>query len=255
MKLKIDNKIGVGEIIALIAIIFSIIAFSRSCKIEKKLKNQDFIIRANQYRPHITAIGEPQLIKFSMTIDKIIKTDTGAKIEGSVNYSAYLNLKNIGNSKANIQVIILTDTLTFRESLRDEVFCQKTLKIENGDNKYTNRKIEIFPNETKKIEISRKLTSHDNHLFNLHIIIYYSNDLLEINNLFDTYLWYEYSLTDSFLLEEDMQIYEGLEISIPLSNIILIDSNKSSKVYEKDELNKFIQTYKSEISDSIFFNK
>lgn len=249
MKLKFDNKIGIGEFIALLAIIFSIIAFSRSCSIEKKLKKHDFILRANQYRPQIIPIGQPQLVKFSMVIDKIIKTETGAEIKGYVNFLASLRLKNVGNSKANIQAILLTDTLTFGEKLRTEVSHQKTLKIEKGDN-FTNRKIEIFPNETKNIEISRKLKSTVNNIFNLHIIIYYSNDLLEINNLFDTYLWYEYQITDSFQLKNSMQIYEGLEISIPLNNIILADSNKSSKVYGIDELNKFIETYESVFPDS-----
>jgi len=250
MKLKFENQIGIGEIIALIAIIFSIIAFSRSCRIEKKLINQEFIIRANQYRPHITSIGDPQLTEFSMTIDKIIKVNGGAKIEGKVNYSAYLNLKNIGNAKANIQTILLTDTLSFRENIRDKVLNQKTLNLIQSDD-FTNKIIEIFPNETKKVEISRQLTSSINNLFNLHIIIYYSNDLLELNNLFDTYFWYEYSIIDFFDVKENMQIYEGLKISIPLNNIILTDSNKSSKVYDKDELNKFIETFELAFPDSI----
>lgn len=246
MKFSFDKKLGLGEILAFIAIIISFFTFFRGCHNEKIIKSNDFLIRAIQYRPQIIAIDTLEIQKISLIIDTIIPTSKGPKIEGYTTVNAKLSVKNIGDYKANIQAVISWDSLTFKDVLRDKLIKSDISKISKPEN-YSDRIFEIFPNETKSLDISQKLHSIKDDLFNLHIIILYSNDLLKINNLYDTYFWYEYKITSLLQLKEGMIFYSGMEFQIPNESVKLKDFNKSSKIYKIEEINKVIDTYEQKI--------
>jgi len=244
MRFKIDNKIGIGEIVAFVAIIFSLFNLIRGCSLQTKLDNQDYITRANQFRPLLTVSKNPEIIDYYMMVDDIKKTKSGARIEGYSYISTSIELKNSGNSKANILQIITVDTLSYNDKLRTNLLKenQKWEKIENSENRF----LEILPGQTEQITVSKKIDFAIDNIINLHILIFYFNDITGYINLYDTYMWFEYELPATTRLKEKMKINKGSKVYVPVEEIQFISKIESSKVYNYEEAKKIFNNYYNE---------
>lgn len=240
MRLKIDSKIGLGEMVAVIAIIFSLVNLFRSCSLQNKLADQDYILRANQYRPQLTVSNAPEINELYMVIDEIKKTKSGHQIEGYTYISFSLELKNIGNNKANILKYITVDTLSNNDRLRSNLFNENPNSeiIESTD-----RYMEILPGQTAQITLSRKIQCPIDNIINLHILLIYTNDFTGYVNIYHTYLWYKYELPKTTRVKNDMQIHNGLKISVPLEEVKFTSKNESSMIYDLEQSIKILNKY------------
>jgi len=211
--------------------------FSEKAKEENK--NNNFIINANKFRPHII-VDSIQISVFSMKICSINPSDSIVDISGNFSVNATLTLRNIGNAKGNMRILMTLDSPSFSNKIRADLLEQKNVLFDRTRKPIT-RHTELLPEETKKVNISPIIQNPIDNKFNLHIFMLYTNDL---KNLFDTYHWYEYYYDGSFVLDKTTKMKIGSVVEFPLKNIKLNDSNKSSKIYNKDEADKAITTLK-----------
>jgi len=203
---------------------------------EENIKN-NFIINANKFRPHII-IDSIKINVFSMKISSINPSDSIVNIVGSFSVNATLTLKNIGNAKGNMRILATLDSPSFSDKVRANLLEEKNMLLD-VTRKPIIRHTELLPEETKKVDISPTIQNPIDNKFNLHIFMLYTNDS---KNLFDTYHWYEYYYDGSFVLEKPTKMKIGSVVEFPLKNIKLNDSNKSSRIYNKDEADKVITT-------------
>jgi len=239
MRFNFENKIGIGEIVAFVAIIFSLINLVRGCSLQNKLDYQNYMNNAIQFRPLLTVSKNPEIIDYYMVVDDIKKTNSGARIEGHSYISTSIELKNVGNSKANILQIVTIDTLSYDDKLRTDLFDenQKWEKIENSENRF----LEILPEQTEQITVSKKIDFPIDHEMNLHILIFYFNDVTGNINLYDTYLWYEFELPATTKIKENMKIYKGSRIYVSVDKLQFISKVESSKIYNLEEAKKILR--------------
>lgn len=232
MKLNFKT-FGWGEVFAIVAIAFTLVTFVRGCNFEKNIEKLNFIEQANQYRPHIIFETSSHIAEMYMTIDSFyIQSEHYNVLQGSLNIKAILDLKNIGNVKANLQYFLCTDSLSPYEINRN-LFFGSYVFDEIASNKFFNRTFEILPNETKSFTMEKSISLPNDTSFCLHITILYSNDL---NNVFDSYHWFHYKYNAEKILKDDTKYYKGKKDYYDLNLIQLFDQNPTSKIYTFDEV-------------------
>jgi hypothetical protein len=220
MKFRFRSEIGFAEIIALIAVIFTLCTSYNNYQKQER----EYLESADSFRPYFELLANNnidtidfQLLSLSNKNDKLI-------VDGNFLVNDNIKLINTSKTKVNILAIFITSSMDDSDILRKSFFTKIAPDIVYFDDRNT----EVLPGDTLIQHINKKIRLSGNK-FKLHWFILYTNDL---GYYYDYYYWLEYEINDSFILKKNDSISKNMIIDLP---VISTDSKPSTFSYNKKE--------------------
>lgn len=232
----------------LLSILFFIISFIRDCWQESKIEENQKLNKALEFRPILIVNKEPiiksnKLYQSSESIKEQINKQLqrdGLELQYNLVLNFEYQLKNVGNSIADIVFIAQIDSVPEKEYLGNlilEGFGNKTdtLKIVKPSIDY----LQIRPGDTLILPLEYKIGATFNKTAKLHTVFIYEGE---------SKAFYLTSFTCDYLIEipkdllkmKDKQLFYQLEYNNRLS-VKLTNMNQYSKILEGDMTNELFK--------------
>ena len=183
-----------GKVISLVALVFAITAFYRSCSTARELDGEAYMNQALSYRPELRVIGNPRLavdiLQDVIPADSLIALSSTnvdsmpvIEIQSDLRLRARFKIVNTGNVPANWTGSISTDTTCWRQILREEILSGK-YRERLTEIKYEEKSLQLLPGDTAVFTWSGEVKMFSGDYFTLHLLVLYENPS---GQLFDSY--------------------------------------------------------------------
>ncbi len=236
--MKLSDKIaGWALIFSLAAIFLTAIQFFHSNKLEYKINSME-------YHPQLQ-VSEIRLTSWEWNARNVpvIRKDTSDSdtltINAKMSIDFNLNIVNVGNTKAELQLLILADTTSGGPFLKDILPDLKRRVIEKDSlYEYYNR-YEFNLSDTVELNLTHEIQFITDQYFTLHFYFIYKN---ELSQYFDSYYWARFN-TEEVIFENVYNTVNhrfGIRAkSDEIQNMIqFFDDYNSSSVITKRESHK-----------------
>lgn len=225
-----------------IAVVVSILAFGRTCQIEKRNAERDYLTNAMANYPRLELLDSLSLSDIDFPIDSVAILDGMPEILTSVQINAEMCFRNVGSVPAGIVCLASCDTLTGSLVLRKCILdkgLRDRFSLLPPTSFFTDR--EVQPSQTIKLPVERVIQHLDaDSGACLHVLVLYRNPA---GALYDTYYQvrlktkeYKGSSPRKLLLEGRSHVLLGFEVACAKSDVCeLVGHNVTTWLYKKPE--------------------
>jgi len=225
----------IQTIIIIITIVFSIISYKStndSIAIRDTiLDSLNYQIKSIQYIAKLKPIKLPSIDYFYINPKDISKTvkikETNSIGSAPINLEISYALMNIGSSDSKILFQMVSDSITDKPFLREDLLSQLTKRKSINDGPFPaffNN--EIIPGDSLSLELKYPAKKFANNTFSLHLLTLYENSL---GHLFDTYQILLYNKVPQHWAEYPLG-YDPKNLKIHLLPIDDFNGSKVAKV-------------------------